>query len=62
MIGQDEIVEEVRAVREAYAARFDYNIRRICDDVKVREEASDHTIADLRPLEPQRLRRRNKDV
>jgi hypothetical protein len=29
MMWKDEIVEEVRAVREAYAARFDYDVARM---------------------------------
>lgn len=52
MNGKDEIVEEVRAVREAYAARFNYDIRKIYEDVKAREASSDHPIANLQPVEP----------
>jgi hypothetical protein len=50
---KDEIVEEVRARRESYAARFNYDIGRIFEDLKAKEEArhSDRR-ADLRPLEP----------
>lgn len=33
----DEIVDEVRAVREAHAARFDYNLRAIYEDLKKSE-------------------------
>ena len=52
MNSQDEIVDEVRAVREAYAARFNYDIRKIYEDVKAREQASDYPIAGLQPVEP----------
>ena len=52
MNGKDEIVEEVRAAREAYAARFDYDVRKIYEDAKAREKASDHPVAHLQPLEP----------
>jgi hypothetical protein len=34
---KDEIVEEVRRVRDAYAAKFDYNISRICTDLRKRQ-------------------------
>lgn len=33
----DEIVDEVRAVRESHAARFNYNLRAIFDDLKKSE-------------------------
>ena len=49
---KDEIVEEVRAVREAYAARFDYNLQRIFEDLKKKEEEDPTPRADLKPLEP----------
>ena len=38
----DAIVEEVRAVREAYAGRFNYDIRKIYEDVKAREQTGNH--------------------
>lgn len=31
---QDEIVAEVRAVREAYAQRFNYDAKAICQDLQ----------------------------
>lgn len=33
----DEIVDEVRAVREAHAAKFGYNLRAIYEDLKKSE-------------------------
>lgn len=30
----DPIVEEVRQAREAYAARFNYDIKAICRDIR----------------------------
>ena len=50
---KDPIVEEVRGVREAYAARFNYDIRKIYEDAKAREQTGNHPIADLRPIELQ---------
>jgi hypothetical protein len=50
MIWKDEIVEEVRAVREAYAARFDYNVARMFEDIKKKEQEHPERLVDLRPL------------
>jgi hypothetical protein len=52
MRSKDEIVDEIRAVREAYAARFNYDLAKIYDDLKAKEQAREN-IADLRPLDPQ---------
>jgi hypothetical protein len=49
---KDEIVEEVRAARNAYAARFDYDLKRIAEDLKAKEARHPTQIADLRPVEP----------
>ena len=35
---KDEIVEEVRTAKEAYAARFDYDLKRMFEDLKKNEE------------------------
>jgi hypothetical protein len=37
MTWQDPIVEEVRAIREAYAARFNYDLQAIYRDLKAQE-------------------------
>ena len=39
MKSKDEIVDEVRAVREAYAARFNYDLAKIYEDLKTKEQA-----------------------
>jgi hypothetical protein len=49
---KDEIVEEVRAAREAYAARFGYDLRRIFEDLKAKEAEHPERWSKLRPLEP----------
>ena len=36
----DPIIAEVRAIRQAYAARFDYDVGAIFDDIRARERAS----------------------
>jgi hypothetical protein len=50
---KDEIVEEVRATREAYAARFNYDLGAMYEDLKAKEQARRDNIATLQPLEPQ---------
>jgi hypothetical protein len=47
---KDEIVEEVRAVREAYAARFDYDVARIFEDIRKKEQEHPERLSDLKPL------------
>ena len=49
---RDEIVEEVRTAREAYAAQFDYDLARMFDDLKKKEEQNPAQRANLKPLEP----------
>ena len=36
----DPIIAEVRAIRQAYAARFDYDVDAIFRDIRARQEAS----------------------
>jgi hypothetical protein len=45
----DPIVEEVRKVREEHAARFDYDLKRIFQDIKEREEKNGHKVVSLPP-------------
>lgn len=45
---KDEIVEEVRAAREAYAARFNFDLAKIYDALKAKEQARGN-IADSGP-------------
>jgi hypothetical protein len=40
MIWSDPIVDEVRCVREEYAARFNYDLRAIFRDLKEQEKCS----------------------
>jgi hypothetical protein len=41
---KDEIIEEIRKLREEHAAQFDYNIRAIIDSLKKQEQESGRTV------------------
>lgn len=49
---KDKIVEEVRTAKEAYAAQFDYDLKRMFEDLKKHEEQNPAPRADLKPLKP----------
>jgi hypothetical protein len=53
MNSKDEIVDQVRAAREAYAARFNYDLTEMYKDLKAKEQARSRNIAGLEPVEPQ---------
>lgn len=40
MTWKDEIVEEVREIRDKYAAKFDYDISAICADIRRKQKES----------------------
>ena len=46
---KDPIVEEIRKIREAHAAKFNYDLKAICVDMKKKEKDSGHTIVSLPP-------------
>jgi|HubBroStandDraft_4_1064222.scaffolds.fasta_scaffold422289_2 hypothetical protein len=52
MNSRDEIVDEVRAIREAYAARFNYDLVEMCKDLKAKEQTEGRNIAPLEPVAP----------
>lgn len=52
---KDPIVEEIRRYREEYAARFNYDLDAICDDLHEREKKS---VAKLVSLSPRPARKR----
>ena len=45
----DPIVDEVRKVREAHAARFNYDLSAICADLKKKEKDSGHPVVSRWP-------------
>ena len=40
----DKVLEEVRAAREAHAARFDFDVKAIVADLRQRESTSGHPV------------------
>jgi hypothetical protein len=51
----DDLVLEVRKVREAYAKQFGYDLRAIHRDLKKQEQASGRQIVSLPPRRPKPL-------
>ena len=49
----DDVLLEVRKVREAYAQRFGYDLQAIHRDLKEQEQASGRRIVSLPPRRPQ---------
>ncbi|HXM48752.1 MAG TPA: hypothetical protein VN956_12975 [Pyrinomonadaceae bacterium] len=49
----DEIVEEVRKVRDEYAALLDYDLEAIFKNIKQQEETSHREVVSLPPKKPQ---------
>jgi hypothetical protein len=47
---QDPIVDEVRAIREQLAARFDFDIRKIVEDAKRRQALSGARVVSFQKL------------
>jgi hypothetical protein len=46
---KDPVVEEVRAARDEYARRFDYDIEAICRDLRAQEAESGREVVSLPP-------------
>jgi hypothetical protein len=46
---QDEIIQQVRAAREAYAERFGFDIEALFSDVRRREGQDGRTVVSLEP-------------
>jgi len=52
---KDEIVEETRREREAYAAKFNYDLEAMYRDLKEKEQQSKRQMVSLSPRPPIRL-------
>ena len=49
---KDEIVEEIHAWRQSYAAKFDFDLDQMFADLKSKEASNSAPRAQWRPLEP----------
>ena len=59
----DEMVDEIRSIREAHAAKFDFNLRAIYEDLKKSEReslAAGFKFADLPVAMPNSAPRRRR--
>jgi hypothetical protein len=55
-MNDDPIVQEVRRIRQEHAAKFDYNLKAIFNDLKRTEEARDQQQSPLlNPPEPMEI-------
>ena len=52
---KDEIVEEVRKHREAYAAKFNYDLQAMFEDLKKAERKSKRKKVSFKPKRPVRV-------
>lgn len=52
---KDEIIEEVRKTRDEYAAKFDYDLDAIYQDIKKQEENSKRKVVSLKPKKVERI-------
>ena len=52
---KDEIVEEVRKMRDEYAAKFDYDLDAIYKDIKKQEKKSRRKVVSLKPKKVERI-------
>ena len=48
-MSRDPIVEEIRRVRQERAAKFNYDLRAICADLKEKEKNFGHPVVSLPP-------------
>ena len=57
---KDEIVEEVRKRREAYAAKFNYDLQAMYEDLKKAERKSKRKKVSFKPKKPLRIELKTK--
>jgi hypothetical protein len=46
---KDPIVEEIRRIREAHAAKFNFDLKAICVDLKQKEKNCGHPVVSFPP-------------
>ncbi len=49
---KDPIVEEVRKIRDAHAAKFNFDLHAICEDLRKKEKSCGHPVVSLPPKPP----------
>ncbi|MEO7839554.1 MAG: hypothetical protein ABIU06_09405 [Anaerolineales bacterium] len=57
---KDEIVEEVRKNREAYAAKFNFDLQAMYEDLKKAERKNKRKKVSLKPKKPVRVELKSK--
>ena len=57
---EDEIVNEVRKNREAYAAKFNFDLQAMYEDLKKVERKSKHKKVSFKPKKPVRVEAKTK--
>jgi hypothetical protein len=58
----DDVLLEVRKVREAYAQQFGYNLQAIHRDLKMGEQASGRRVVSLPPRRPKSATANGRDA
>lgn len=53
---KDPIVEEVRATRQKYASKFNYDLRKIAEDLNKRQEEAGRKVVSFPPKPAKRRR------
>ena len=46
---KDPIVEEIRKIRDAHAAKFQFDLHAICEDLRKQERTCGHPVVSLPP-------------
>jgi hypothetical protein len=59
MIWNDDIVDEVRRVRNEHAEKFNYDISAICADIRRKQAASKRKVVSL---EPKKAEKEKSDI
>lgn len=49
---QDPIVEEIHRIREEYAKRLDYDLHKICEEMRQRQAQANHKTVTRMPRKP----------
>ncbi len=52
---RDPVVEEVRAIRDAYSKRFDYDLHAIAGDLRKKEKCGNRELVDPEPRKAENL-------